>query len=268
MKKIATKDEETKGLEKSHAVIDYGDYWVARDELDHSSGYLVFYKQDGRFSASIPESKTHFPRLARGYKDPKDCPVDECYIPKSEFLMLLALRERIAGEGPQSDLVARGWREMFFMHRRDEVERKSGKKLSEANWKIAMEKAMDSRLFDEYVGKMLVIAASEDGAADHFFRLAQWLKKIEELEEEPIPPHYLRFFESVETAAQHAGKVPTQKEVKSIYEAAMNDSQLGEGTGFRNVMRKLCFDWLPAGKRGKSTNHKKVGLRRRVTTHD
>lgn len=266
MKKAASKPKAIP--RKTFTIIDYGDHWIARSDLDHSSGFIIFYKLDGRFSAGIPESRTHFPRLAKGYKDHKDCPVDECCIPKSEFLMLLALRERIAGEGPQRDLVARGWREMFFMHRRDEVERKSGKKLSEANWKIALEKAMDSRLFDEYVGNMLVIAASENGASDHFLRLAQWLKKIEELEKEPIPRHYLRFFESVQTAAQQAGEVPTQKEVKSIYEASMNENQRGEGTGFRNVMRKLCFDWLPAGKRGKCTIQKKVGLRRRDTTHD
>lgn len=266
MKKTAR--EQAKGPRKAYAVTDYGDHWMARDEVDQASGYLSFHKQDGRFYAGIPESRTHFPRLAKGYKNPTDCPVDEFHVPKSEFLMLLALRERIAGKGPISDLVARGWREMFFMHRRDEVELKSGSKLSEKNWEMAMEKAKSPKLFEEYVGALLVIAASDDGASDHFSRLAQWLRKIEELEAEPIPPHYVRFFKAVETAAEGSGGVPTQKEVKALYEAGLNDSQLGKGTGFRNVMRHLCFDWLPAGKRGKTSIQKKVGLRRAVTTRD
>lgn len=253
---------------KTYTITDYGDHWTARDKRDHISGFLLFHRETGRFSAGVPEAVTHFPRLAKGYKDFKDCPVDESYRPKSEFLMLLALRGKIAGQGPHSDLVARGWREMFFMHRRDEAERKSGRNLSEANWKIAMEKARYPELFEEYVGAMLVKAASEDCASEHFLRLAQWLKKIEELEEEPIPPHYSRFFKAVEIAAQQAGDVPTQKEVKLIYEAGMNDNQCLADSGFRNVMRKLCFDWLPPGRRGKNTHQKKVGFSRRLTHRD
>jgi hypothetical protein len=266
MKKAANK--KTRIPQKTYAITDYGDHWVARDERHHTSGYLAFFKERGKFFAGVPEAVTHFPRLARGYKDPKDCPVDESHRPKSEFLMLLALRGKIAGDGPHSDLVARGWREMFFEHRRDESQSKSGRKLSEANWKIALEKARSPELFEEYVGAMLVNAASEVGASEHFLRLAQWLKKIEELEEEPIPPHYRRFIKAVETAAQNAGDVPTQKEVKLIYEAGMNDNQCLAESSFRNVMRKLYFHWLPPGKRGKNTHHKKVGFSRRLSHRD
>jgi hypothetical protein len=261
MKKIATSNNGTHKSRPGYAITDYGDHWIARDEFDHCSGYLVFYKRNGRFSAGIPESKTHFPRLARGYKDPKDCPVDENHVPKSEFLMFLALREKIAGDGPSSDLIARGWREMFFMSKREEIEGNSDRVFSKKDWARAMEMARDASQFADYAGVCLVHTVKSERAADHFRRLALWLEKIEQLEAEPIPAHYQKFFRAVESAAEAAQRIPNQKEVQAIYESDLNRNQKGEETGFRNVMRHLCFGWLPAGGRGVAKNPKISGIK-------
>jgi hypothetical protein len=253
-----------KAATRGFDVLQMTDCWLAQGNEDPSSGFLLYNKMTQNYHAWVSEFLMVFPKLAKApYKSADDCPVDENHNPKADLLMLIALRKRFKEHAPGSDFVARSWRRMAFMQRRREVENRSGKLLSDRNWAHCMEISESQEKFEAYAANWLMDLVCDDRASEILGRFSKWLKKAEEVEIEGIPDHYTRFFSAVEVAAQKAQGVPKKKEVQKIYEKGLNSNQLGQGHGFRDVMRQLHFNWLPAGGRGKATAPKISGIRSR-----
>jgi hypothetical protein len=218
---------------------------------DPSSSFLLFNPSTGSYHAWTNEWRIWGPPLAKApYADPSDCPVDDLYLPKSEILMILAVRGRAKELAPGSNFVANSNREYALRMRRRELS-KEGITVSEKNWAACLKMASDTDAFEKWVANHLMLLLQHDDCAEKLIRLGQWMKKTEHIEREEIPPHYLRFHQAVELAAHDSGLVPTQKSVRAIYEKGLSANQLGGGHGFRSTMIKLAFDWLPAGGRGK-----------------
>lgn len=253
-----------KSANKGFGVYQMPDYWIAHGTDNNLSGFLLYDKKSQKYHASVSEFLMLFPKLAKApYKSADDCPVDENHNPKADLLMLIALRKRFKEHAPGSHAVARNWRRLAFLQRRQEVEKRSGKPLSEANWAHCMAICESEEKFEEYAANWLVALVCDDRASEILGRLGKWLKRVEELGIEGIPDHYIRFFSAVEAAAEHVQGVPKKLEVQKIYEKGLSSNQLGQGHGFRDVMRQLHFDWLPAGGRGKAATPKISGIRSR-----
>lgn len=250
---------------KGFIIVFEKDYWMAYDPDDSVSGFILYNALTGKYHAWVSEIHMQYPQLARArYNSNEDCPVDENHSPKSEFMMLLALRARATEHEVGSDFVARGNRELYFRIRRSEVEAETQKALSESNWKECLRIARDKRAFDEWVGQHLVRLLKGDDAAESFMRIAKWIKQVEKIEGQEVSPQNLRFFAAVEEATRTTTcVVPCQKDVQAIYEKGLSANQIGEGEGFRSVMRRLHFDWLLAGGRGPANIQKKSGGRRK-----
>ncbi len=259
----------TKGLKSAlspansqFVVVEPPDCWVAHRRDDPASSFLLYNKLTGTFHAWAAETTTLYARLGRGkYSTPEDSPLDERHYPKSELLMLLALRRRRKEDMAGSDFVARTLREHAFMKKRQEVEKRSGKPLSDGNWRHCMQIAESREAFEKYVGEWLVGIVESDQAVETLARFSNWLGKSADIESGAVTTHYQRFLDSVETAATAAMGIPTKKAVQAIYESGLSQNQLGEGTGFRSVMRQLKFDWLPTGGRGPAVSKKKSGIK-------
>ncbi|WP_265595057.1 hypothetical protein [Haloferula sp. BvORR071] len=227
------------------------------DRREATSGMLLWYGP-GKFEAFSPVQNYKFSSLAKGkYHDPRDKPMGPGKWPKSDFLMLLAARGgQIEGESDHPEFDARSWRQLAVLTRLAEVERRRGGPVTDAHRKGALEMAESKEKFVEYVGHMLVRRLRGKEASSEFQRIADWLVKIEKMEEEGVPPEYQRFFRAVETAARNTAAagftlpVPVQKDVRSLFEAGLSGDQLGAGTGFRSLCKQLRFDWLPSGGRG------------------
>jgi hypothetical protein len=240
------------------------DCWIAHSTDDNLSGFLLYNKQTQKYHAWVSEILIHFPQLARAkYKSADDCPVDENHNPKADLLMLIALRKRFKENVPGSQLNAIIWRRMAFMQRRKEVEKQSGKPLSKVNWAHCKAISESEEKFEEYAANWLMALVCDDRASEILVRLGKWLKQVEELGIEDIPKNYARFLSAVEAAAENVQGVPKKLEVQQIYEKGISSNQLGRGHGFRDLMRQLHFDWLPAAGRGPSTKPKISGIRAR-----
>ena len=232
------------------------DCWIAHSASDPISGFILFNKRTRKIHAWFSEAGIHFPPLARAnYSSPEDCPVDEHHRPRADFLMLLALRNRFKEYMPGSDFVAYSRRMSAFERRRQEIEETTGKLVSEANWKECQRIASSSQQFEVYATNWLANLIQKDDASKTLIRFGRWLERAEEFENAVIPPQYTRFYSAVEKAALDTDGIPTQKEVRAIYEKGLSANQLGRGHGFRAVMIQLHFEWLPAGGRGKSVQH-------------
>lgn len=243
-------------------VIEPPDCWVAHRRDDPASSFLLYNKLTGTFHAWAAETTTLYAKLGQGaYGTPEDRPLDEHHFPKSDLLMLLALRRRRKEHMAGSDVVARSLREHAFMKKRQEVEDKSGKPLSDGNWRHCMQIAESREAFEEYVGKWLVRIVKSDQAGETLARFSNWLGKAADIESGAVANHYQRFLDSVEAAATATMGIPTKKAVQAIYESGLSENQLGEGTGFRSVTRQLNFDWLPKGGRGPAVSKKKSGIK-------
>jgi hypothetical protein len=266
MKKKAKKTPKAKpkSASKSFGVYQMPDCWIAHCTDDNLSGFLLYNKQTQKYHAWVSEILIHFPQLARAhYKSADDCPVDENHNPKADLLMLIALRKRFKEDVPDSQLNAITWRRMAFLQRRKEVEKQSGKPLSEVNWAHCMALSVSEDKFEEYAANWLMALVCDDRASEILVRLGKWLKKVEELGIKEIPDNYKGFLSAVETAAENVQGVPKQSEVKKIYEKGLSRNQLGQEHGLRDLMRQLHFDWLPAAGRGPSTKPKISGIRAR-----
>lgn len=241
------------------------DYWMAHNPDDNGSGFLLYNALTGTFHAWANEIQMLYPQLAKApYKPPSDCPVDENHHPKSDFMILLALRKRANEYAPGSDFVARSNREMVFRLRRMEIENTTGNSLSDRNWAEYLRIAGDEEAFEKWAGQYLIRLLIEDDAAESFMRIGRWLKHAEKIESQELPPQYLRFFAAIEEAAKTAKRmVPFKKDVQAIYERGMSANELGAKTGFRAIMRRLNFEWLPSGGRGPSKQQKKSGGRKK-----
>jgi hypothetical protein len=238
------------------------DCWIAIGEAEHHGGILLYNKLTGTYHAWVCEQITTFPKLAQApYKNTDDSPVDENHNLKADFVMLLALRKRFKEHVPGSQFVAWSWRKRAFLQRRSEIEAKTGKPLSKNNWAHCMRIANSEELFEEYAAKWLANIVCDVRASETLGRFSKWLEKAEDIENEELPAHYSKFFAAVESAAMEARGVPEKKAVQAIYEKGMSANQLGKGHGFRDVMRQLKFEWLPAGKRGRAQHPKKSGIR-------
>lgn len=228
-----------------------GPCWIAHGG-NPSNSFLLFDPNTNSYHAWSNEWNIWYPPLAKGpYSDLGHCPVNERHQPKSELLMMLAIRNRSKEYAPGSNLVAQSNRELALRMKRFELS-EQGIRVSEKNWNKCLQMATDEDAFERWVANHLIQLIQEDDGADRLIRLGEWLKKTEHVEREEVQPHYLRFLKAVEQAATEAGGVPFQKSVKTIYEKELTANQLGQGHGFRSVMEKLKFDWLPAGGRGKS----------------
>jgi hypothetical protein len=255
---------EPKGGNKGFVIDQLADCWIALGEKEHQGGILLYNRLTQTYHAWACEQVTVFPKLAKApYKVAEDCPVDENHNLKADFVMLLALRKRFKEYLPGSEFVARSWRERAFRQRRYELEQRTGKPLSESNWARCMEIAKSEVLFEDYAAEWLMGLVCDDRASETLLRLSKWLEKSADIESEEIPSHYSNFFAAVEAAAREAQGVPKKKDVQAIYEKELSANQLGKGHGFRDVMRQLRFDWLPAGGRGKSKSPKISGIRSR-----
>lgn len=249
-----------KAFQSNGFIIEFFDQnsWIAHDPNDPISGFIIYNHPTKTFHAWVSEIHMMFPQLARApYKSYADCPVDENHNPKSEFMMLLAFRGR--GEKPVSgsDFFARCDRDLVFRIFRNEVEQSTGKPFSAERWAECLRIASDKKAFQEWVGANLLYHLMKDDAAERFMRFAKWLKLAERIERREYPTHYHRFFAAVEEAAGNAERVvPLQKDVRAVYERGLSANQLGGKYGFRAVMRKLNFDWLPAGGRGEQMHPK------------
>ena len=253
---------EPKGAKTGFVIDDLADFWIAVSKDDLRGGILLYNKLTQKYHAWVCEQITVFPKLAKArYKNADDCPVDENHNLKADLVMLLALRKRFKEHVPGSEVVAWSWRELAFQQRRYEVEQRTGKPLSESNWAHCMKIAKSKELFEDYAAKWLLNIIRGDRASEKLGRFSKWLKKAEDIESEEIPSHYSDFFAAVESAAMEAQGVPKQKDVQAIYEKEMSANQLGKGHGFRDVMRQLRFEWLPAGGRGKNKSPKISGIR-------
>lgn len=255
---------EPKATPRGFEVYQIPNGWIAHRPSDHLSGFLLFNEQTETYHAWVSEILMTYPKLARArYTSAIDSPVDENHNPKADLLMLIALRKRFKEHAPGSDFVAKSWRRMAFMQRRREVENRSGKLLSDSNWAHCIEISESQEKFEAYAANWLMDLVCDDRASEILGRFSKWLKRVEELKIEGISEHYSRFFSAVETAAEKVQGVPKKMEVQKIYEKGLTSNQLGQGHGFRDVMRQLHFDWLPAGGRGKAAAPKISGIRSR-----
>jgi hypothetical protein len=235
-------------------------FWFASGSASRATGMLCFDKRTQSYEASFFDDKIIFPKLASGnYASKADCPVDSKYKPKAEFLMLLALREGFPTESPGRRWDPLRWRKMAIEAQIAEREKDRGL-LPEKNRASAMEIAESWSKFESHVAGWLANAAQEPGAGRVFRRYAGWLDALEKLEKEGIPINYQKFYRAVEIAAREANAVPTQKAVKAAFEAGMSANQIGSGEGFRELMRRLKFNWLPRAGRGPDSKPRKSGI--------
>jgi hypothetical protein len=239
------------------------DFWLAHNPDDYLSGFIIFNKLTGKHHAWVSVIHMMFPRLAKaGFKLAEDCPVDENRYPKADFLMLLAIRSRFKEPCFGSDFVASGWRAQAFRKRGEENELLTGKPVSASKLAHWARFTKSKTEFEKVAADWLMAHVRHDNACEILARFGNWIKLAEDIENEEIPPHYARFFAAVEEATRNAPPqvVPCKKDVQGIYERGMSGCQLGEGQGFRAVMRHLHFDWLPAGRRGPNQQQQKSGI--------
>lgn len=243
--------EKTKGKEryKCYEMDESGDTMVWHTGTGLVNSWLLHHKPSGTFRAWTSEVSMLFPSLAKApYASPDDSPVDHRNRPKFDVLLMLAVRDRIGEYAPDR------WSH-FLASRIGAVstyirEFEDRNPLDSRDWGEFREIANSKERFEEWAGRYLVDLLKSDDAGDKLVRLGNWLKKVQHIEAGEFSQHYLRFFEAVETAAERIGGLPTQKEVRVIYEEGQSANQLGRGHGFRSVMKQLRFEWLPAGTRG------------------
>ncbi|MEO5713586.1 MAG: hypothetical protein ABIT37_08850 [Luteolibacter sp.] len=248
--------------EKLFTVFENEDEWFVTGRSFQHQGTLTYHKKTGTYRADLFEPKVLFPRLAAGnYASPSDCPVDSRHRPKSDFLFLMALRKNFSRSSEKSRWNSLGWRQYAIKTRIAEREKTRGVQLPEKNKAYAMEIAASWCEFEIHAGNWLVGVTQKKDAPQMFRRFARWLDDIEKIEEEGIPESYRKFYQAVEMAASSADGVPTKKAVRQVYEQGMSVNQKGQGEGFRNLMRRLKFEWLPAGVRGSASSPKKAGVR-------
>jgi hypothetical protein len=241
-------------------VVETEDFWFATGP-SWRAGSLSFCKRTQQYHATFNDTKTVFPKLAKGnYACQDDCPVDIKHRPKPDFLLLLALREGFPTHSPVKEWNPVRWREMAIQARIAEREKVRGTPLPEKNRAYAMEIAKSWSKFETYAGEWLADMAQQPDAGRLFRRLAGWLDAIVRIESEGIPEDYLKFLRAVETAADEANGVPTKHAVRAVFEAGMSANQIGDGNGCRDMIRRLKFNWLPNAGRGPALIQKKSGF--------
>jgi hypothetical protein len=244
-----------KKQKKRYVISEFPDFWMAHKIDDLSSGFILYDKKSGNYNASLSEFKLYYAELAKGgYNKPEDCPVDKSYSPKGELLLLIGLRERYKKNNGEDKMMKYIWRMLAIKQLLREIEESTGKATSEKNLKTWMNIAKDDLKFEKHIGEWLVLKIQDDGAGDFLIRMGNWINKIEFIETFTIESKHKKFFKAVENAAKKAGGIPTQKDVKKFFDKEFPADYGSSDTKFRSSMKKLYFDWLPGGGRGKNAH--------------
>jgi hypothetical protein len=236
--------------------------WIALGTPVLHAGRLSYSSSTGKYYASIRDAAVLFPKLAKGRYRDGESPVDARGNPTADFLFLFALRESSATHSPGRSYDPFQWATLAIETDIREVEKRRGAPLPAANVAYGHEIASSLTRFQDWVGSRLARAAAKPQSGQIFKKYAKWLDLIDGLEEVGIPEHYQRFLRSVEVAADAAGDVPTKRAVKAEFDRGKSANELGEDTGFRSVMQRLRFEWLPNSGRGPAASPKKGGIRK------
>lgn len=240
----------------------FEDGWISLGSPILRAGRLTYSSSTGEYRALIRDVDVLFPKLARGKYRAGESPVDANGKPLADFLFLFALRESRPTNSPGRQFTPFKWATLAVETHIKAGEKARGTPLPAANVAYAHEIASSFTKFEEWVGSRLARTAAKPQSGEAFRKFARWLDLIDELEAVGIPEHYQRFLQSVEIAAAAAKDVPTKNAVKAEFNRGRSINELGQDTGFRSVMQKLRFEWLPNSGRGPGANAKKSGIRK------
>jgi len=261
MKKPSAKKSmaETKQSKEKFVFIDGEDMWFAHNRNNNpKSAILMGNKITQECTVVANEFNILFPKLAKApYKSQEASPLNQDGEPKTEFLMLLTIRDRMkASAGSKITNDNWLWRRSLLRRRLNDIAKAHNIITSEEFQKAIYEIATNDKGFEKFIGKWLLNIVCADDASIRLRRLASWTDKIEIIESEGVPPHYQNFFRAVEEAGRIAQGIPTQKAVRTIFEKGLSANQIGAGTEFDTLKIRLGFEWLPAAKRESSRRAK------------
>lgn len=199
------------------------------------SGRLMIFKRSGTIRA-LPPMLAASKELARGnFKDKARCPVASDGLPIAEVLLLSALRL-------DADVTERA----LALWRLRDQEGESLPGSEEHPWI-----AGNQERFHTFVADWIVTVAIRDGA-DGVRQIADWIEageRIRNAERSKIDSDFLR---AVEESASDGLRIPTQKEVRALWEAGGGDERKGK-KAWENCRDRNGFSWLPIGTRGPSS---------------